>query len=243
MTNGPDSPAAPVILAAMEATWPPARRIATGPWILREGLGGGQRVSAATAEGDWAEADIPQAEAGMAALRQERLFLIRQGEERLDAALAARGYLVKDPVVVCAAPVEVVAQPVSAMAAFPHWPPLAIAVDLWAEGGIGPDRLAVMERVGGLKAAILGRKDDSPAGSAFAAMSGPVAMLHALEVRPAMRRRGAARDMVRAAAGWAREQGAEQFAVVVTEANAPARALYRDLGMAETALYHYRVAP
>lgn len=231
------------ILAAMEATWPPARRIAAGPWVLREGLGGGQRVSAATAEGAWAEADIPQAEAGMEALGQGRLFLIRPGEDRLDAALAARGYRVKDPVVACEAPVGTVAQPVGGMAAFLHWPPLAIAVDLWAEGGIGPGRLAVMERVAGPKAAILGRKDDSPAGSAFVALDGPLAMLHALEVRPVMRRRGAARDMVRAAAGWARDQGAERFAVVVTEANAPARALYRDLGMAEVARYHYRVAP
>lgn len=226
---------------AMEATWPPARVLRVGPWVLRDGQGGGQRVSAATVAGDWAEADLAEAEAGMDALGQKRLFLIRAGDEALDAALAARGYRVNDPVVAYAAPVASLAGPVSGMAAFAHWPPLAIACDLWAEGGIGPARLAVMARVAVPKVAILGRSDDKPAGVAFVACAGPVAMLHALEVRPAMRRQGAARKMLIAAAHWAQAQGAQTFALVVTEANAPARALYERLGMTTVGRYHYRV--
>ena len=43
-----------------------------GPWAIRDGAGGGKRVSAATAEGDWHDADLDLAEAAMAALGQDR---------------------------------------------------------------------------------------------------------------------------------------------------------------------------
>lgn len=229
------------LAALMEATWPAARCIEVGPWQVRDGQGGGQRVSATTAQGAWREDDLALAEAEMDRLGQKRLFLIRAGEADLDAALAARGYRINDPVVAYAAPVAQLAQPVSSMAAFRHWPPLAIACDLWAEGGIGPARLAVMDRVTGPKCAILGRTEDRPAGAAFVACHGKSAMLHALEVTPAMRRRGSAHNMLRAAASWAQDQGAETFVLVVTEANAAARALYEAQGMVAVGQYHYRL--
>ena len=68
------------------------------------------------------------------------------------------------------------AGPVSGMAAFAHWPPLAIACDLWAEGGIGPARLAVMDRVEGAKSVILGRANDRASGVAFVAVIIPVTL-------------------------------------------------------------------
>ena len=43
------------------------------------------------------------------------------------------------------------------MTIFAHWPPLAIVSGLWAAGGIGPARVAVMDRVTGPKAALLAR--------------------------------------------------------------------------------------
>ena len=47
--------------------------------------------------------------------------------------------------------------------------------------------------------------------------------------------------MMRAAADWARGQGADWLGLVVTEANGGARALYDSLGMVVAARYHYRV--
>jgi GNAT superfamily N-acetyltransferase len=67
-------------------------------------------------------------------------------------------------------------------------------------------------------------------------------MLHALEVTPETRRRGIATLMTRAAARWAAELGCATLALAVTEANAPARALYAVMGMREVARYHYRIA-
>lgn len=228
------------LFATLEATWPAAARLACGPFLLRQGLGGGQRVSAATAEGDWTLADIAAAEAAMRDLGQMPLMLIRAGEEALDAALAAQGWQIHDPVLAYAAPVAALMAPVSGMAVFAHWPPLAITADLWAEGGIGPERLAVMQRAPGPKTALLARNADKPCGAAFVAQHGHHAMLHALEVRPALRRAGSGRRLLQAAANWAAAQGATDLSLAVTEANAPARRLYEALGMAPITRYHYR---
>ncbi len=232
----------PAALAqVMDATWPAAQAWQVGPWMIRDGAGGGKRVSAATAEAPWQADDLPQAEAEMAALGQPALFLIRHGDGALDAALAARGYGVVDPVVAYACAADRL-DPPPPMTTFAHWPPLAIAHDLWAEGGIGPARLAVMHRVTGPKAAILSRLADRPCGVAFVALHGRAAMLHALETTPARRRQGSARHILHAAAAWARAQGADTLSLVVTEANVPARALYASLGMQAVGQYHYRQA-
>lgn len=66
----PDSFAPDLLAEVTEATWPPAATHRHGPWLIREGQGGGQRVSAASATGNWTEADIPTAEAAMRALGQ-----------------------------------------------------------------------------------------------------------------------------------------------------------------------------
>lgn len=224
--------------AVVTATWPAARVWQVGPVSLRDGQGGGSRASAATVGGAWDEADIAAAEAQMA----RPLFMVRDGEARLDAVLAARGYEVMDPVVGYVAEVAALAvvrpPPVTT---FEVWPPLAAQEEIWAEGGIGPARWAVMARAAGPKVSILGRLDDSPAGAAFVGLDQGVAMVHALEVRPRFRRRGLGAHMLRAAAFWAGAQGAGWLALVVTEANAGARALYEELGMQEMGRYHYRV--
>lgn len=221
----------------MEATWPPAAQHVCGPFVLRDGRGGGKRVSAATVLGPWSGSDLARAEAAMA----EPLFLIRAGDEALDAALEAQGYQVVDPVLAYSAPVEGLAGDGPArMTTFPHWPPMQIARTLWQDAGIGPARLAVMERVRGAKTVILGRSNDRACGVAFVACSGRHAMLHALEVMPAFRRQGSAQNILRAAAVWAKEQGADRLSLVVTVANAPARALYAGMGMTEAGAYHYR---
>jgi GNAT superfamily N-acetyltransferase len=120
--------------------------------------------------------------------------------------------------------------------------PIARMAEIWRDGGIGPARLAVMERAPGPKVWLLGRRGDRPAACAFVAAHGDAAMLHALEVTPETRRRGIATLMTLAAARWAAEQGCATLALAVTEANAPARALYAAMGMREAARDHYRIA-
>jgi len=227
-------------MQAMAATWPPAAVRADGPFLIREGRGGGSRVESAVATGPATAGDIARAEAAMRALGQRPLFQITPADAALDAALAARFYAVLDPVVLRAAPVASLAAPRPPMTTFEVWPPLAAQVEIWAEGGVGPARLAVMDRAAGPKVTLLGRVDDHPAGTAFVACDGDIAMIHAVEVATRFRRRGLARHLMAAAAGWAARQGAVTLALAVTRANGPANALYASLGLGPVAEYHYR---
>ena len=230
-----------MMAAALEATWPPAAVTRLGPWLVRDGKGGGKRVSATTLAGAYDPASIADAEAAMARAGMRPLFQLGPEADALDADLAARGYKVVDPVMIYSCKLADIAQNLPPpMTTFPHWPPLGIALDLWAEGGIGPARLAVMHRVQGPKCAILSRNADRAAGVAFVALYGTVAVLHALEVTPLMRRKGSARHILQAAAQWGLGEGATEFGLAVTTANAPARALYASFGMQGVGQYHYR---
>lgn len=236
------TPAPCDIFAAIDATWPPARMVDKAPWRLREGMGGGQRVSSATADTPVTETDIDPAEAGMRELGQRPIFMIRPQDQALDAMLEARGYDVVDPVTAYAIEAEKLARDLPPAAAIPAWPPLAIQREIWQQSGIGPARVAVMERAATPRTAILGRSGDTPAGVAYVGVSGAIAMLHALEVLPAFRRTGVARNILHRAANWALLQGASWLTLVVVTANAPANALYRRLSMTPVTAYHYRRA-
>lgn len=240
-------PGGPALFSAIDATWPAAERRACGPFVLRDGRGGGNRVGAATATGPATRAEALRAAEAMRAAGQPPLFMIRGGlaqDAALDVLLAAEGYALRDPTRIWLAPVAALATrrppPVTA---FEVWPPLAVQAEIWAAGGIGPERRAVMERAPDPRTTILGRMDEAPGGTAFVACAGPVAMLHALQIVPALRRRGLAAHLMRAAAFWARDRGASHLAVLVTQANAAASALYASLGMEVVGQYHYRSEP
>nr|WP_281352127.1 GNAT family N-acetyltransferase [Paracoccus aestuariivivens] len=100
-----------------------------------------------------------------------------------------------------------------------------------------------MERVRGPHTAILGRMDDRAAGSAFVAIEGPVAMIHAIEVAPQFRRLGMASWLLHAAANWAAQNDAPRLGLAVSRANTGARAAYDKLGFREVGAYSYWARP
>jgi len=228
------------LFAVIDTTWPATSVQQVGGFVVREGRGGGSRVSSASLETAFETADIGAAIAAQRALAQQPKFIIRPGEDALDAALAARGFELFDPVVIYAAPIETLSSEVPPVSAFAHWPPLAIARQIWAESGIGAARQEVMDRAAGPKAVVLGRTQDRAAGAAFVALHAGVAMLHALVVLPEFRRHGLARAMMAEATRWAKAEGAAQMSLVVTKANVAANALYAGLGMTPVCQYHYR---
>ncbi len=237
-------PSAQKLYAVIDGTWPASAKQALGPWTIRLDDSGSSRVSAATAEIPFKDTDIPEAEASMREAGQVPLFMIREGENDLDDVLAARGYVIKDPVNMYAAPIDQIAigrpPPVTT---FQAWPPLAVQTEVWAAGGIGKGRIAVMDRARHPKTTLLGRLDDRPAGTVYVGIAGDCAMIHALEVAVAHRRKGLAAHLTRAAAHWAQDQGAAYLTLVTTVANDGANALYTSLGMTLVGHYHYRTLP
>lgn len=228
------------LFSVLEATWPPAACHPVGAWRICEGRGGGKRVSAARTSAP--DPDIAEMERAQATLGQPALVMVRPEQTKLDMALNRCGYAVVDPTVGLAARLEDLAQDPPRLRAFEvAWPPLEAQSEIWAEGGVGPERRAVMGRADGPRTTLLGRSGDAPVAAAFVACHGDVAMLHALEVRKTCRRQGTGAALMAAAARWATRQGARHLAVLVTRANAPALALYHGLGLREITSYHYRV--
>jgi len=205
-------------------------------WILRRGDGGGQGVSAAAGRGE-----IDAAVSAMIAGRQSPLFRLTPEDGALDDRLADAGFVRHDPVVLYAAPASAMRGEAShAAAAYNCAFRLAVMTEIWAAGRISPARLAIMDRVETAKSFLMSRADDRLAGVGFVAVDGDVAMIHAIEVAAPLRRKGAGILLMEAAARFALEHGAAWLALAVTEANAPARALYERLGMSVVGRYHYR---
>ena len=235
-------PTAAELDPAIEATWPAASHQTVGPFTLREGQAGGQRASAATAQGPASRADINAAARAMTEIGQRPIFRLRPGEDALDVALADAGFAAHDPTNILAAPTARIAElDLPRVRAFLIWPPLAIMDTLWTEGGIGPGRRAVMARAKVPKTAVLGRGADRPAGVAFAAICANVAMIHAVQVAPAVRRRKVAHHMMGALARWAQDLGVPWLATLCTCHNLAANSLYSELGFSLVAQYHFRV--
>ena len=226
--------------AAWAATWPAAAYAREGGFLVGRGEGGGGRVSAARAVGDWSEGDIAAVEARHRAWGQPPLFKVADGDRALAQALAARGYREADPTLILSAPAAVLAEPpIPPVTAMECWPPLAIQRDLWTLTGIGPARQAVIDRAASPQAAILGRTQDRAAGVGFVAVHAGFALLHALAVLPDWRGRGLGGWIVRRAARFGLFHGAGQLAVAVAAANVPARAMHDRLGFAPVGAYAY----
>ncbi|MFN3613349.1 MAG: GNAT family N-acetyltransferase [Rubrimonas sp.] len=235
-------------LAVLDATWTAPERVRLGEWTLRRGHGGGSRVCSVGPTGDpglpLGEA-VARAAAICRAWGQRPIFQIGPDDDRIDDHLDDLGWEVYDQSVVYAGAAQHLAASFAAAAPMTVAVrgPLAALDELWAEGGVGPARRAVMRATPAPKETLLLRLDDRPAAALFVAAVGDTAMLHALYVGQAFRRRGLGRAAVAAAARRAAEMGATTLGLAVTAANQPARALYGAMGMTEVCTYHYRRAP
>lgn len=236
-----DMPSPETLIDVCEATWPAADTQRVGAWVIRDGKGGGKRVSAATENWPTTEADLPAAEKAMRAMGQEPLFQIRAGDEHLDKMLEQHGYAKIDVVNIWVMSVAKLSREIPPpVSAFTVWPPLSIMDELWERGDINANRRAVMQRADCEKTGLLARTDDTPAGVGFVGIHEGIAMVHALHVDETLRRKGAAQNLLRQAAIWAEEKGAKYLSLIVTQGNHAANPLYANLGMHLVGHYHYR---
>ena len=177
----------------------------------------------------------------MVAMAQPLLFMIRDNDRALDEALENRGYFIKDPVTIFAGPSATLAEhDPKGLTVIDATEPLAVMAEIWETGGIAAGRLDVMRRATGVKACFLGRLNDRPAGAAYVGCDNDIAMLHALEILPELRRKGLALQMMGAMGSWALRNGADTFSLVVLTKNDAACGLYEKLGMVKAGQYHYR---
>lgn len=230
--------------AASDASWPAAETVIHDGWHLRFTEGAGSRASSVwTAE--HAPADLDAAIAGAEAAYTARglvpRFQLWPGDEALDAALEARGYLRYDRSALMVRPLTAPwPAPEKDCVAVEVRCPLAALDALWASGGVGAERRAVLARAKGPKALFLGRVGMAPAGAVAVVVDRDVAVTQALWVEPAFRGKGLARCLMGAAGAAAARHGASMIAHAVLEENAVAIRLYEALGFHRFGAYHYR---
>lgn len=234
-------PSATALMTALEESWPAASVRKVEGWQIREGQGGGQRVSAASPHISGSVPDIETAEKAMEELGQSPLFRLTEADAALDHALHQRGYELNDATQIYAGALAGRRRDVRwDNEVFHAWPMLALQKTCWQHGGIGPARLAVMDRVEGPKTTFLARSDQALGGVAFAAISGDIAMVHALHVEPDQRRKAVASKILAAVGDWAQDMGARYLALAATKENFAANALYVNIMLTPVVAYHYR---
>lgn len=227
------------LFQALDATWPPYAFHNYKGWLIREGAGGGQRVSAATLLQNTQHYEISAAEEKMDSIGKNPLFMIHSPHDNLDRKLQTKGYNIVDPVAILVSPIKnLLSHPSTNINQILRLDkPNTSAKNIWKAGGIDQARLNIMARVTVPKTILAA--DDM--GVAFAAAYDGIAMVHAVEVAKDHRRKGVANSLMHEAIQFANDQNCQWLAVLTVRANKPANSLYEALGMVEAASYHYRV--
>jgi GNAT superfamily N-acetyltransferase len=228
----------------------PAQRVAfDGPFVVRAFAGGTGRANAASSIDPAPDPALEDRIARIEALFGAHGLPPRFRSTPLDPpgladALGARGYVEKDETVILLAPIDAIAAPDSAATARPAPDADWMAVTATAEHQT-PARRREKEGNPALLmvpgAWITLHQDGAAAAVISVVAAGEAAGFFDLAVRPEFRRRGLAARAVRAAAHWAREQGAAWLFCQVAAANAASLALNTGLGMAEAYRYRYMV--
>ncbi len=237
--------------------WPALKEIFYDGWLIRLAEGETRRTNSVNVmgAGRYAVADkIAYCEAVYRAHGQPTYFRIRSNDDpALDALLAARGFRAEDetltlfmdfastPPQAADRDIEIIGQPPSlewlaAHARFTGRPVAPIADD-------GDIRRRLLDLVGLPIAFAAARDGDGHIVSlAYGALHDGLVSLQWVATDPARRREGLSRAVLAALMGWARDQGATGACLQVVATNAPAIALYRQLGFdRELYRYHYRV--
>ena len=230
------------IFETIDLTWPAEEFLELTEWKLRKSIKGGKRVSAATAIGKSGIPAIQFVENTLEEWCQDKLFMIKAGENSLDEALKERGYCIVDPTNIWSISAEALSiQQIPPVTAFSIFPPLAIQREIWTANGIDASRIEIMDRVKTPKTTIFGRINAKPAASAFVAVSNKIAMVHALIVDHKFQRQGMGKHVMQKVGVWAHRQGAESVVVLCTKQNQSANNFYKILGMKVIGEYHYRL--
>jgi ribosomal protein S18 acetylase RimI-like enzyme len=230
----------------------PAQRVAfDGSFVVRSFLGGTGRANAASSLSPADDPDLAARVARIEARYAAQGLPVRFRSVPLDppglaAMLSARGYVAKDETIIFVVPADDIARAdadVQVLSA----PDLDwMAVTATAEHQV-PARRAEKERAVGMMmvpaAWLVLHEAGKPVACISAVADGELAGFFDLAVVPEARRRGLSAPITRAAAHWAKAQGARWIWAQVAASNQASCAAQQSLGMREAYRYVYYVRP
>jgi N-acetylglutamate synthase len=258
MTGGDDSTAAAAtrirlhrdgligIERAAVRAWPAGETRVVDGWLWRYSGGGSQRANSVSAlgyEGTDVERTIDKIEAlyraHVAPVRFQVGFPLSRPDD-LDERLAARGYVIHDPVTTLLKPVAPVAAPENVVlreAPSDGWLSVYLA-------NVTPDRrpfaTAILARVPGPRVFAEVVRGGAVIATALGVFHESTVVAECVGTARSARRQGAAAAVMRALESWGVGLGAHTIGLQAVTTNVPAQGLYAALGYAPAGTYHYR---
>ncbi|WP_082126663.1 GNAT family N-acetyltransferase [Allosalinactinospora lopnorensis] len=218
--------------------WPSAEVHVRGGWRLGHSEGVTKRANSAIALGG--DVSVEAMERFYRSRGSAPCVQVWPENAELGAALAARGYGVVDPTLVMAR--ELAERPAATSAVTVSARPGEAWRALWREADVPSERIGALHRILDRVPAMGYGLHDSGLARGCVALNGDWAGVYGMVTRPRARGSGLAGQIVAALLGWAHDKGARNAYLLVTEANAGARRLYRRSGFTVVDRYHYRVA-
>lgn len=231
--------------AAVRA-WPAGETRDVDGWLWRYSGGGSQRANSVSTlhyRGTDVERTIDEIErlyeARGAPVRFQVGFPLSEPED-LDARLAARGYVIHDPVTTLVKPVQPVAIPDDvALGTSPSEGWMGVYLS-----NISPDRRpfasAILARVPAPCVFAEVRRKGETLATALGVLHESAVIAECVGAAASARRRGAASAAMSALEAWGSAQGARTIGLQAVTTNMPAQGLYAALGYTAAGTYHYR---
>ena len=242
-------------IAALERaclTAVPAQRVAfDGSFVVRSFLGGTGRANAASSLCSADDPDLAVRVARIEARYEAQGLPVRFRSLPLDppglaAMLSARGYVRMDETIIFVVPAEDIARADADVRVLAAPDASWMAVTATAEHQV-PARRAEKERAVGMMmvpaAWLILHEGSKPVACLSVVADGELAGFFDLAVVPEARRRGLSTRITRAAALWAKAQGAHWLLAQVAASNEASCAAQQSLGMREAYRYVYFVRP
>lgn len=231
--------------AAVRA-WPANETRGVDGWLWRYSGGGSQRANSVSAlfyDGDDVERSIDEVErlyrAHKAPVRFQVGFPLSQPED-LDQRLAARGYVIHDPVTTLIKAVAKIDKPADVVL---REQPSSGWMSVYL-GNVTPDRRPfaadILSRVPGPRVFAEAVRDGAVIATALGVYFERTVIAECVGTTAQARRQGAAAAVMHALEAWAAEQGAHTIGLQAVTTNAPAQGLYAALGYTPAGTYHYR---